>query len=342
MKCPAILTNLLRTARVGGPRPGTVQKLCPSGRATTVVLRRSAAATRAVGWWGGDEEWIQVRVWSRARTTAAEQLPRVLDRLRDARSRGVAAEPLARPFRQILGGQRPQQLLHVAAVGLERLREHAFGLRADFLERAVAAPVVGDRTRFEAMHVQNLEGEARSKHCRFREDASAPECRAEREAPIRDEERRILRAQLNQAGRFVETVRHDAEARALAPPPLAMRPRDESFECLDRGGRRGDVRCDCWIGQQLHECPGVARTQLAETDRFAFERRQRHAPTGFVDDVKHVVESLFSKRHATRARPAKPRDRRVWRRRVTTPETHTRATLKQPTDEAGRSAALCA
>src|SRR3954451_11435065 len=115
MKCPAILTNLLRTARVGGPRPGTVQKLCPSGRATAVVRRRSAAAARAVGWWG-DEEWIQVRVWSRTRTTAAEQLPRVLDRLRDPRSRGVATEPLLRPLCEILGGQRPQQLLHIAAV----------------------------------------------------------------------------------------------------------------------------------------------------------------------------------------------------------------------------------
>jgi hypothetical protein len=87
--------------------------------------------------------------------------------------------------------------------------------------------------------------------------------------------------------RVGEAARHDPETDAGRGLAFTMGPFDESLEGVE--GRRwgGDVGCYRRIGQQVQQRRGIGGDELAQADRIAFEPRQRHAPTGFVNDVQH-------------------------------------------------------
>src|SRR5688500_2521775 len=109
---------------------------------------------------------------------------------------------------------RPQDLIEIPAVALERAAEDAFLERADLAQRRIAAAVRGDRPGFEAVHADYAEREIDDGFCAFHEYAASPERRANRETPLRAAESRLELPHLKQSHRVLITVRHDGEAKA--------------------------------------------------------------------------------------------------------------------------------
>src|SRR3989442_13338870 len=99
---------------------------------------------------------------------------------------------------------RVERLVQPDAVARERAAQDALLDRADLSERAVAAPVQHGGARFEPLHAERAEREIEHELGALFEHATAPERRANREAPFRRMERRVEPAHLEDPDRRVE------------------------------------------------------------------------------------------------------------------------------------------
>src|SRR3954454_14388060 len=130
--------------------------------------------------------------WAAPRTRVQAKGGRPFPAVRPCLSRGCCRGLVDRYSRvrectlpvPILVEDRPQRLIEVLAVLLERLAKHPFLHRTELAERAVAAAVADRGARLEAMHTDLLEREAHDQLRAFLEHAGAPVRRSDRKAPL--------------------------------------------------------------------------------------------------------------------------------------------------------------
>src|SRR5260370_13703386 len=117
---------------------------------------------------------------------------------------------------------RPEHLVHARPVTAKRPTQDSFAAGTDLLQRAVAAAVLDDRARFEAVHGQLGEHEVEYRARRCLEDPGAPELGPDRESPFRQAEGLVERADLDETDCVGVSGRHDAETDVAACRLLAV------------------------------------------------------------------------------------------------------------------------
>ena len=107
-------------------------------------------------------------------------------------------------------------MIEIHTVAQERAAKHRFLNRAELLQRAVAAPVLQRRARFDPVNAKNIESEVEYELGGVHEDALAPEIGAEREAPFSDVEGGLQRPNLEETNDGIRILQHDAKRDRLA------------------------------------------------------------------------------------------------------------------------------
>ena len=173
---------------------------------------------------------------------------------------------------------RPENLIEVPPVALERSAQNAFLQRADFPQRGVAAAVRRNRPRLEPMHADDAEREVDDGPRTFDEHAAAPERRADGKSPFRAAESGLELPHLEQPHRIVVAVGHDAEAEAVAARPLVMRLGDESLEAFHRARQRRDELRHFFARQHRQQRRRIAVANLSKRDVLAANRGKPEMP----------------------------------------------------------------
>src|SRR5688572_12431058 len=133
---------------------------------------------------------------------------------------------------------RPENLIEVAPVALERSTKDALLQRSELSQRGIPAAVRRNRSRLEPMHANDAEREVDDGFRAFHEHATAPERRADGKSPFCAAESGLELANLKQPHRIVIAVWHDAEAKAVAARPIVMSLLDETLEAFHRARQR--------------------------------------------------------------------------------------------------------
>src|SRR5581483_4444242 len=133
----------------------------------------------------------------------------------------------------VVAQNRPERLIVILAVALERAAQDALLHGPQLSKRPVCASIRHGGARLEPVHTEHVEGEVDDHPRAFRKHAGPPVWRRERKSPFGVVETGTERTDAKQSDRRLAAPRHDGEARIFARGALTIAPCDEALEPLD-------------------------------------------------------------------------------------------------------------